>query len=757
MSRLLDETRTAGTAVVLGAGTMGGGIAADLANAGWDVRLLDVTEEAAVAGRERIAASRPPLLFLPDYLDRIRADAMARADTHLRAADWVVEAVAERMDAKQDVLSRVAAVIPAHTIVTSNTSGLGLAAMSAHLPADVRRRFLGSHFLNPPRYLKLLEVIPTPETDPDITAGFVRFAEQVLGHRVVLARDTPGFISTRLWIAHLMDTLHAAEEHHIDAETADYLTGPLLGRPKSATFRMADLVGLDIVAAIAANQREALPTDPLRDRLFPPPALRALLAAGHTGEKAGGGFYRREGKTILTFDLATGDYRPRRCDIALPAVEAAAHLPLPARLRALAATAERDAPWSRFLNGILDTLTGYVRAVGPEIATDTLSVDRTMQWGFGWELGPFALDDARRAASNHYAGTPPRRTYRAFGTTPWQPWPDEPEYRTLDDLAAPNTTLHATNHGTLYDLGDGVWCAALHTKMNTFDPGLCAFLQDAVRRAEAARVALVLTGRGPHFSAGYDLKRLASLIERGDLVGIDAEMKLCQDTFQALRRARVPVVAAVHGFTLGAGCECALHTAAVVAAPETVFGLPELSVGLLPCGGGIKETLRRCLERDPDPLAAARAALRTLALPPPAANAHEALRDGRLRPPADAVCRNPDRLLHEAARRARHLAAASGYPPPPLDQLPVTGAPGLAHLRQDIAAAHSEGALTDYDAHIAERIARVLCGGEDTAPGPASEQRLLDTERAAFLELCPDPRTLARIRHLLETGKHLRN
>ena len=755
---LLDETRTTGTAVVLGAGTMGGGIAADLANAGWEVRLLDVTPEAASAGRERATTRKPPLLFLPEYAGRILPDGMENAREHLRAADWVVEAVAERMDVKRDVLALVAAAIPAHAVVTSNTSGLGLAAMSAHLPPALRRRFLGSHFLNPPRYLKLLEVVPTPETDPEVTAGFVRFAERVLGHRVVLAKDTPGFISTRLWIAHLMDTLHAAEEHGIDLETVDYLTGPLVGRPRSATCRMADIVGLDVVAAIAGNQRHALPhDDPLRTRLEPPAVLRALLDAGRTGEKADAGFYRREGRSVLAYDAAAGEYRPRR-DVHIEAVEAVALLPLPERLRALEAC--RDAPWGRFLNGILDALGAYARAVGPEVAADVLAVDRTMRWGFGWEMGPFGVDDARRGASEHYAGTPLPRSYRAFGggdagEASTRPWPVEPEYVDLARVAAAEGgTLARTEAASLLDLGDGVWCVAFHTKMNTFNPALCAFLRDAVTRAEAETAALVIGNQGAHFSAGYDLKRLAAAMEQGDTDTIDREMKACQDAFLAIRYARIPVVAAVHGFTLGAGCECALHCHGVVAASETYVGLPEVAVGVVPCGGGIKETLRRYLEAGLDPVAAARASLRAVVLNRNSGSAHEAQRDGRLRP-TDAICRNPDRLLYEAKRRA--LALRDGFAPPERADFPGIEAAGLSILREDIANWHADGTLNEHDARIADRVALVLSGGMEPAPGPVSEHRLLELERIVFLDLCRSPQSLARMRHFLDTGKPLRD
>lgn len=737
---MIDETSVTGVAAVVGAGTMGGGIAADLANAGWNVHLLDVSRQAAEAGRAWALGAKPPLLFLPEYADRIVPGALGEAGEALARAEWIVEAVAESLEVKRSVLARVEAAAGPRALVTSNTSGLGLAAMSAHCAPAFRRRFFGTHFLNPPRYLKLLEVIPAAESDPALVAGFVRFAERVLGHRCVLARDTPGFLSTRLWIAHLLDTLHAAEESGVDVDTLDALTGPLIGRPKSATCRMADVVGLDILAAVAANQYAALPHDPLRDRLRLPGVVERLLAGGRTGEKAGAGFYKREGRAVLTLDPATMDYRPRRDD---PVPESAALLRLPLRERLAAVHARRGEPWTAFLDALLDRLTAYAEMVGPEVAADVLAVDRAMRWGFGWEAGPFEIADARGATPPNYAGG----TFRTFGGPP-RPLPEEPEYIDLAALRAAGRTVLDSEEASLIDLGDGVFCLEFHTKMNALRPGSCAFLHRALERAARDGTALVLGNQGPHFSVGYDLTRLASAMERGDLASIDSEMAACQEAFLAIRYAPVPVVAAPHGFTLGGGCEVVLHCHAVHAAPETVLGLPEARAGVLPCGGGVKEVLLRLSEQTPDPLEAARRALAFLVLPENSAHAHTARKAGLLLRATDTVARNADRRLYEAKERARGLAAAGHRPPDP-PRIPVAGAPGLAVLRDEIAARLNDGAYTEDDARIADRLAVVLCGGEGAAPGHTTERALLDLERAAFLDLCQVPATLARMRRLV--------
>lgn len=686
---MLTEESTSGFAVVIGAGTMGSGIAADLVNAGWSVHLLDVTEERAAAGIERINEHNPPLLFESMDRKRIVPRSMAEATESLARADWIVEAVAEDMTVKRDVLSLIEAYAAPSALITSNTSGLGLAAMSAHTSPNFRRRFFGTHFLNPPRYLKLLEIIPTLDTDREILASFVRFAERVMGHRVVIAKDTPGFISTRLWITHLLDTIHTAVEQGVDVETVDALTGPFLGRPKSATFRMADLVGLDIIAAVAKNQYDLLPDDPLRERLRLPEIMETLLASGRLGQKSSAGFYRREGKVISALDLMTGEYRPRR----------EVSPDLSSRTQTV------------FTATILNRLFDYARAIRPEIAESDGDVDRVMRWGFGWEQGPFAM-----------AAT------RGIGMTPVEP--HEPEYITLDDLRLVAT--YPTS--TLRDMGDGVLCLELHAKMNTFSPAMCEAVVTAVERAEQEGQALVIAGRGPHFSAGYDLARLVKAMERGDLTTIDTEMKACQDAFMRAKYTRVPVVAAVQGYTLGAGCELAMHCAAIVASPELYMGLPETSVGVIPCGGGIKELWYRL--GDPG------TALKSIVFNQNSTSAQEARRAGRLRE-TDNIVRNADSLLFMAKQHARQLAESYAPPEPPYLPIGANLGPALATLCES-------GGLTEHDQVVAGKIAGVLSTG-------GTEQAMLDAERRVFLELCQEPKSMERMRYLLMTGKPLKN
>ena len=787
---MLHENSSTGTAVVIGAGTMGGGIAAQLANAGWQVKLLDVASAdlsppagrngAAAAGLERLRSSRPPLLFLPEFAERIQIGNTSDNLDWLAGADWVVEAVAERMDVKQALLAKIEAHCAPHTVVSSNTSGLSLREMAGGRSADFRSRFLGSHFLNPPRYLKLLEVVPLYETAPEIASGFVRFAEQILGHRVVIAKDMPGFISTRIWIQHLVETMRTALELGLSIEEADALTGALLGRPRSATFRMADIVGLDIIAAIATNQFQALPDDPFRESLKLPEPVLCLIAAGRLGDKSGAGFYKREGKAILALDLATDSYRPLE-DQRIPEIDALIKLPMARRLAAIAAV--HDTKWGRFVNTLLDSLNAYVEYAGPRIASDTLSVDNVMRWGFQWELGPFEMEDLRTGWHRSYRGIAPDRTVRVFAIKSPRPnvnhastealpsdagagngaapdfvaIPIEPAYTTLAEHKAAGKTLFETADGALVDLGDGVVCLEFRTKMSTFSPGVCQVTDRAREIAERDYAAMVIGGDGPHFSAGYNLKMLLDAVIAEDWTVIDAMLRQVQDTFLALKYSRIPTVAAVRGYTLGAGCECALHCTAIQAGPELAMGLPEMSVGLVPGGGGVKELLVRAMadwNGTDAALPRLEKAFRQIAVNGVSSSAEEARKFGLLGQ-TDRISRNPDRLLFDAKQRALALALA-GYQPPAQRDIHVLGPQGIQSLTAVIDELSRSGKYTVYDSRIAQVIAAIL-GGGTTQEADVPEMAICAEERAGLIGLAHNPQSIERMKTLLETGKPLKN
>ncbi len=802
---MLDEHSTAGIAAVIGAGTMGGGIAAQLANAGWQVKLLDVPSDgqadrnqAAEAGLHRLQSARPPLLFLPEFAERIETGNTADNLDWLGEADWVVEAVAERMDVKQAVLAQIEAHCGPETVVSSNTSGLSLQEMVRPRSRGFQSRFLGSHFLNPPRYLKLLEVVPLPETDAAFAARFVRFAEQVLGHRVVIAKDTPGFISTRIWIHHLVTSLRTALDQGLSIEEADYLTGAFLGRPRSGTFRMADIVGLDIVAAIAANQHAALQSDPHRDDLRLPETVESLIEAGRLGDKTSAGFYMREGKAILALDPTTGRYRPRG-DVHIPEAESLLKLPLPERLPRLAG--DRQTKAGRFVNTILDSLNRYAEYAGPLVASDTLSVDNVMRWGFQWELGPFEIEDLRTGQSHSFRGAGRSRQIRVFAPgeepigytsinsepqdtpgisepAPSPPYPltpspahpaisspshafaaipQRPEYLTLAECKAAAQMVFETTDGALIDIGDRVACLEFRTKMNTFSPGLCETVNRGLEIAVREFSAMVIGTDGPHFSAGYNLKLLLDAANAEDWDAIDTMLREVQSTFLALKYAAIPVVAAVRGYALGAGCECALHCAAIQAGPELAMGLPELSAGLVPAGGGVKELLALAMadwDGKTDASPRVERAFRQIALNPVSGSAAETRKFGLLRP-ADAISRNADRLLFDAKKRALTLAQA-GFEPPAEQTIQVLGPTAYQRLIVEIEAQQEACVFTEHDSYIARLAAAILACGT-AAEKNVSEQRLCDLERSTLIQLAHHPKSIARMKALLDTGKPLKN
>ncbi len=764
MAARLTEKSRMGKAVVMGAGTMGGGIAAQLANAGWSVRLLDVTEETARAGWDRVKTSKPPLLYVPEFAGRIQTGSIDSAGDYLSEADWVVEAVAEKMAVKRAVLAQVEAQAGPDAVVSSNTSGLSLREMTQGRSADFRRRFLGSHFLNPPRYLKLLEVIPLPDTDPSVVEGFARFAEQVLGQRVVFARDTPGFISTRIGIRHLLDSIRLAVAHGLMVEETDFLTGPLIGRPRSGTFRLADMIGLDILATIASDQAARLPSESEGWTL--PPVVAHLLAEGHVGAKSGAGFYKRDGAQTLALDLNTGGYRPRReVERADPGMNSRA---LRKRMSAFAdkrkvteggSSVREGGQWpvlaldfnpgadisregdrgGSFIHGLLNALADYVARVGPGIAHDAEDIDRVMRWGFGWEMGPQEIADCR-------AGVERR-----------QPRQDAPEYLSLAALKEAGGTVWETPEATLIDMGDGAACLEFHVKMNVFSPALCACVNRARERAERDFAALVIGNQGPHFSAGYDVNLFLAAMAAEDWEGIDQRLREVQQVFSDLQHSIIPVLAAPHGYTLGAGCECVLHCASVHAAPELYIGLPETLVGVIPAGGGTKELLARAMTAwggQGDAFPFVERVFDRLMFPRTSGSAEEARRNGFLRP-GDSVGRNADRQLYEAKQLALGLAEA-GYRPPTPRGIRVLGNEFLARLRMKIHHLFRAGTMTEQDRLIADRLAWLLSGGV-THPQEVSEEHLLRLEREVFLQLAQTPKSQARMRHTLTTGKPLRN
>jgi 3-hydroxyacyl-CoA dehydrogenase len=765
---MLNEKSTTGQSVIIGAGTMGGGIAAQLANAGWSVRLLDVAGEkgtpetrnaAAIRGLQRIRASRPPLLFLPELAERIQVGNIEDDLDCLADADWICEAVPEEMALKRELNAKIDAHANPNAVITSNTSSLSLRELAARRSAGFRSRFLGTHFFNPPRYLKLVELIVLPDTDPEVACGCARFLDQVIGRRPIYARDTPGFISNRIGPWAMSNDQHTALEMGLTVEETDALTGPLIGRPKSALFRLQDIVGLDVSDMVGRSQYDRLPNDYRRERLLPTDVMTQLIAEGRLGQKSGAGFYKKADGEILALDFESLAYRPRR-EPEFEGIDAFRKLPLRERIRAI--PAHRETRWGAYLTSILTEMVRYSASVAADIADDALSIDRTMMWGFNWEIGPLDIGDLLHsgdpAATKYYQGAGPDRKRLDFRTNTLQPKPDEPEYIDLADLKAQGRTVRQIEDGALVDLGDGVLLLEFLTKMGTLNPALCALIDEARETAARDFRALVVGHQGRNFSAGYNINLFIEGLRSGAWAIVPEEESDLQGAAMRLKYCSVPVVAAPFGYTLGGGCELALHCSALQAFAELQMGLPETSIGILPAGGGTKEMLARAMEGVSDFETAwprIRSVFGVIARGVISGSAHEARKNGYLRA-ADGISLNPDRLLFEARRRALAMADA-GYRPPARRDVQVFGEQTLAGLKSEIEAEWCAGAISDHDRLVSERVAWVLAGGDLAGARTVSEEYLLRLEREAFASLCREPKSQERMEHTLKTGKPLRN
>ena len=790
---------------VLGAGVMGRQLAALLANAHLKITLLDVLPTAPTAAeearglslaspevrnrlaREAVEALRrasPPALFLPEMGDAIRVGNLTDHLGWLKEVDWILEAVAEDVSIKQALFAAVDAHRSPGTLVSSNTSSLRLGRLAAGRSEDFRRHFLGTHFFNPPRYMRLLEIAGTAETDPAVLEGMEAFGASALGKGVVRAKDTPGFIANRVGVHATLLAFRVMEEEGLSVEEVDALTGPPLGRPRTAALRTLDLVGLDTFARVVQAIGEQAEGDEERPRFRLPALVEALVETGRLGEKSGAGFYRSgPDGTRLALDVKTLEYRPAE-RAPFPALEAMRGVEDPGeRLRRLLGGGNRAAALAwRMLAGTLR----YAAARIPEIAEEPLALDQAMRWGFGWDLPPFAawdaigVGEAARRLQAEGATLPPLveavlaaepRTFygEKDGTrTVFDPKtrghrvvPEDPAVLSLVRRKAAGALVERRGGASLVDLGDGVLALEFHSKMNALGGDAIALLERGLARAAADFAALLIGNQGAHFSAGADLSLLLFAAEEGDWDEIDGMVRAFQRAVRSVREAAVPVVAAPFGRTLGGGAEVTLAAHRAVAAAETYMGLVETGVGLIPAGGGCAEMLRRHMTLLPpdsglDPQPLLKRAFETIAFAKVSSSAEEARRLLLLRP-EDEIVMNPDRLLAEAKAAALHLARAGGPPLPPAGPIPVLGEPGFATLALGIHLAHRAGHITAYEREIATALARVLTGGERPHPGTATAEEIMDLEREAFLRLLGRKETQERIRHTLKTGKPLRN
>jgi 3-hydroxyacyl-CoA dehydrogenase len=771
---------------VLGAGTMGAAIAAHAANAGLAVDLLDLDREAVQGGFERMLAARPAALASPRLADRIRLGTFEQDFERLADADWVVEAVVERLEPKQELLARVEKTVGPAAVVSSNTSGLPLHSVAEGRSDDFRRRFLGTHFFNPPRYLKLVELIGTADTDPEVLEGMRAFVERVLGKGAVVAKDTPNFIANRLGSFAGMHDVRYALEHGYSIEEVDALTGPLVGRPKTATFRLFDQVGLDVMVGVAGNLYELAPDDEQRDVLPAPEPLKRMLEARRLGNKTGGGFYRRgrrDGQTVFdVLDLDTLEYRPA-APPDLPIVASARdHDDLGARLRFLLDKADEDRG-ARYLRDTLLPSLAYAARRVPEIADSLVEVDHAVEWGFGYELGPFRAWDAigvadgvarmealgiavpawvtEMLAAGHQAFYRDGQVYSPL-TRDYVPVPADPEVIDLDRLKEGGAEVAGNASASLVDLGDGVLCFELHAPASAIDAAVVELAARAHEELESGRWAgLVIANQARNFCVGANLGEVGMAAYQGQHDQVVAAVQGLQDVLMGLRYAPRPVVVAPHGQTLGGGAEIVLHGDRVVAALETYIGLVEVGVGIVPAGGGCKELLRRvvapAMRAAPDApaLPFVQRVFETVGLAKVATSAVEAQELGFLEE-HDVIVLNAEHQLAAAKREVLDLADA--YRPPAREaSVYAAGLPVLAALELGVQTLQWAGQASDHDGVVARHLARVLCGGELSLGQWVTEQHILDLERDAFLALLREPKTMERIQGFLMTGKVIRN
>lgn len=763
---------------VIGAGVMGAGIAAHVANAGVPVLLLDIVPEGArdrsTIAKGALAALQKarPVPFMHSAAARRVTPGNIEDDLGaLASCDWIIEAVTERLEVKHAIYARIDAHRKPGSIVSSNTSTLPLAMLTAGLGAGFAADFVITHFFNPPRYMPLLELVAGPATRPDAIDAVRDFCDRRLGKGVVRCNDRPGFIGNRLGVFWGFSAINAAMDLGLTVEEADAVLGRPLGIPKTGIFGMADLVGLDLMPLVATSLADALPPDdPFQALLRPQPLMERLVAEGYTGRKGKGGFYRLNraaGKRKEAVDLATGEYRPAiRPDIPILAQVRSAPLAL----------IDDDSKYGRFARRVLgESLSYAVRLVG-DAADSVEAIDEAMRLGYNWQRGPFelidwiggaalvnrleadgrAVPDLLRAAKDQpfYTVTAGRRhVLRPDGH--YDPLARPDGVLLLEDVKLAGPPVTGSAAAALWDIGAGVACFEITTRMNTLDGEVLAQLDASLDRAGRDFDALVIYSDGPHFSAGANLAQMANALD--DLGAIAALQAYGQHVLTRLRDSAIPVVAAPAGMALGGGCELALHANAIQAHAECYMGLVEVGVGLIPGWGGCKELLWRlatakAMPRGPMP--ATMKAFETISMAKVSGSAAEARELGFLRP-TDGITMNRMRLLADARAKAREMVAGFTPPKPPVFQLP-----GLAGATLLVASAQSMvgmGFASDHDVTICGRLAHVLTGGGADPIELLDEDRLLALERDAFLGLLAEPKSRARIAHMIETGKPLRN
>jgi 3-hydroxyacyl-CoA dehydrogenase len=791
-------------AAVLGAGVMGAQIAAHLANAGIPSLLLDIVPSELTADekakrltlespavRNRIAQagldgakkSRPAAFFSPELSDLVTVGNFEDDLAKLKDCDWVIEAIVENLEIKRSLYGKIEPHLKADAIVSSNTSGIPIGALAEGRSEAFRRRFLGTHFFNPPRYLHLLELIRTPETSGEVSCFVSGFCDRVMGKGIVYAKDTPNFIANRIGPFAMLDGIRVMLEGGYTIEEIDALTGPLIGHAKSATFRTMDIVGVDTAAHVARNLYDAVVTDEKRDIFKLPEVIEKMVQRRLLGEKTKGGFFRKSGNEILTLDLSSLEYRPRM-NPRFASVEAARNIEdLGERLRALVYAKDRG---GEFLWRTISETLVYTANRIPEITDSIVEIDNAMKWGFAHELGVFETwdvigveksvarlrEEGRTVPSNveKMLATGNKSFYRLENGTrhyfdlvsgEYKPERALPGVTIIKSLKDQNREIRKNSGASLIDLGDGVALVEFHSKMNSLGGDALQMIATALKEVQKNFEGLVISNQGENFSVGANIMLILLAAQEGEWDELHAAVRLFQSTTMSLRYAPKPVVVAPFQMTLGGGCEMVLHANRNVANAETYIGLVEVGVGLIPGGGGTKEMAVRAWDAvadnsEADHFSYLKKYFELAAMAKVSTSALEARHMGILKS-QDRIVMNRDRLIEEAKQAVLTMVREGYVPPQPREDITVLGEQALTKFKLGVHMLRRGEFISDHDALVGTKIAEVMSGGRLTRATKVSEQYLLDLEREAFVSLCGTRATQERLAHMLKTGKPLRN
>ena len=785
---------------VIGSGIMGSRIACHFANIGVEVLLLDIipfdlTEDQKQDKKIRNSIvndalkstlkSNPSPIYSKEFASRITTGNMEDDLGKITEADWIIEVVVERLDIKKQVFEKIEKFRTKGTLISSNTSGIPIESMLDGRSEDFQKHFCGTHFFNPPRYLKLLEIIPSSKTSADVVDFLMEYGDKFLGKDMVLCKDTPAFIANRIGVANIMSLFHLVKELTLTIEEVDALSGPIIGRPKSATFRTCDLVGLDTLIHVANGVYENCPDDEMRSNFELPDFITKMKENKWLGDKTKQGFYKKsrdaDGNKIITaLDLNTFEYKAtQKVKFATIGI-AKQEEDLKKRLKILISGTDKA---GEFYRKSFYAAFAYVSHRIPEITNDLYKIDRALCAGFGWEIGPFQMWDAlevektlskmeeagykaapwvyemvKSGTSSFYTTVNGTLNYYNIPSKEQEKVAGMENFIVLDHIRE-NKTIWSNSGCNLIDIGDGIVNLEWRTKMNSIGGEVLEGIQKSIEIAEKNHKGLVIANQGANFSVGANIAMIFMMAIEQEYDEIDFAIRAFQSTTGRIRYSSIPVVVATHGMTLGGGCEIALHADHVQAAAETYIGLVEMGVGVIPAGGGTKEMAKRASDAyfsGDIQLPTLKERYLNIAVAKVATSAQEAIALDLLLKNRDTVTIGNNNLITDAKAQAINLAN-NGYTKPIAEKIKVLGKEGLGMFMVGAHSMHAAGYITDHEKLMSEKLAHTICGGDLSSPTLVSEQYLLDLEREAFLSLCGERKTLERIEHMLKKGKPLRN